>query len=112
MKITLLAGDIIILYAGLFAALTLRYGSLPSEVLWNKHKWPFLFVNIIWITIFYIAGLYDQEKFISSSKITYILKTMAAGAAVAILIFYFVPYFVIMVLSMIESSKNKERFLM
>lgn len=95
MKITLLAGDVIILYAGLFAALTLRYGSLPSQVLWDKHKWPFLFVNIIWVTIFYIAGLYDQEKFISSAKIIYILKTMAVGVAVAVLLFYFVPYFII-----------------
>lgn len=95
MKITLLAGDIIILYAGLFATLTLRYGSFPSQILWDNHKWPFLFVNIIWITILYIAGFYDQEKFISSAKITYIFKTMAAGGGVAILLFYFVPYFVI-----------------
>lgn len=91
----LLAGDVVILYIGLLAALTLRYGSLPSQILWNKHKWPFLFVNVVWITIFYIAGLYDPGKFLSSSKITYILKTMAAGVAVAILMFYFVPYFII-----------------
>lgn len=94
-KIIILFGDIFLLYGSLLVTLSLRYGGFPAQILWDNHKWPFLFVNAIWIIIFYIAGLYDIDKITPNSKIIYILKTMAVGAGVAVLLFYFVPNFTI-----------------
>lgn len=91
-KIALLLGDIALLYGGLFLALIIRYWSVPTETLWDAHRIPFLFVNVAWIIIFYIAGLYDVEKFSVSVKMINILKTMLMGTIVAVAVFYFVPF--------------------
>lgn len=89
----LLLGDVALLYGALFLTLIIRYGSFPSQVLWQDHNLPFFFVNIVWLIIFYIAGLYDVEKSVHPAKIFYIVKTMAFGAGIAVLMFYFVPIF-------------------
>lgn len=91
----LLLGDIAILYGSLLLTLTIRYGSLPSQELLATHNLPFFLVNLVWIIIFYIAGLYDIEKSVHPAKIFYIIKTTAFGVAIAVLMFYFVPAFVI-----------------
>ena len=64
----LLLGDIALLYGALFLTLIIRYGSFPTQVLWQDHNLPFLFVNLVWLIIFYIAGLYDVEKIGSSGQ--------------------------------------------
>ena len=92
-KIMLLLGDIALLYGALFLTLLIRYGSFPTQVLWQDHNLPFLFVNLVWLIIFYIAGLYDVEKSVHPAKIFYIAKTMAIGAGIAVLMFYFIPAF-------------------
>lgn len=89
----LLLGDIALLYGALYLALIIRYGSFPTQVLWQDHNLPFLFVNLTWVIIFYIAGLYDVEKSVHPAKIFYIIKTMFFGAGIAVLMFYFIPAF-------------------
>ncbi len=89
----LLLGDIALLYGALFLTLIIRYGSFPTQVLWQDHNLPFLFVNLTWVIIFYIAGLYDVEKSVHPAKIFYIIKTMFLGAVIAVLMFYFIPTF-------------------
>lgn len=93
-KAGLFIGDIAFLYFSLFAALTLRYGSPPSKELWMAHALPFLFVYILWTLIFYIAGLYEVEKFLSASALrNQIFKTMATVGALTVIFFYFIPVF-------------------
>lgn len=92
-KIILLIGDVAIFYGALFLTLIIRYGALPSEKLWEGHKWPFFFVSIVWLMIYYIAGLYDVEKSANSAKITQIIRTMLAGTGIAVAMFYFIPSF-------------------
>ncbi|PJE73548.1 MAG: hypothetical protein COV02_02020 [Candidatus Terrybacteria bacterium CG10_big_fil_rev_8_21_14_0_10_41_10] len=92
-KTILFIGDVLLLFWSLLATLSLRYWGLPGSVLWENHKWPFFFVNALWIVIFYIAGLYDLGKITPNSKILYIFKTMLVAAGVAVLMFYFVPNF-------------------
>lgn len=86
--------DIILFYLALFITLTLRYGSFPSMDLWLVHLWPFAIIYFLWLIIFYIAGLYDIEKFISARELqNRILKTMIAAGILAIILFYLVPFF-------------------
>lgn len=89
-------GDLFFLYLGLFATLALRYGSLPGKKLWAYHQTPFLFVYAIWIIVFYIAGLYDIERFASIRYLrNQIFKAMAAGGILAMIMFYLIPSFLI-----------------
>ena len=68
-KIMLLLGDIAILYGSLLITLAIRYGSLSSQSAWQDHSLPFFFVNLVWIIVFYVAGLYDVEKSVYPAKI-------------------------------------------
>ncbi|OGF63330.1 hypothetical protein A2662_02500 [Candidatus Giovannonibacteria bacterium RIFCSPHIGHO2_01_FULL_45_33] len=93
-KLIILFGDIIILYAGLFATLIIR-GYSPASG-WASHKIPFLWVHIIWLLIFFSAGMYDWEHFPPSRRyytLRLTAKTMLAGIFAAILLFYLIPEF-------------------
>ena len=92
--VILLSGDLIVFYLGLFLTLILRYRGLFDGNIWNIHNRPFLYVHILWILVFYIAGLYDFKTF-ASRKIIYekIVWTMAVAAILAMLIFYLAPAF-------------------
>src|SRR3989344_9431309 len=60
-QIILAIGDVIILYLALNLTLWLRYGSLFYAKLFQQHIEPFTIVFIIWIAVYYIAGLYDPS---------------------------------------------------
>lgn len=93
-KFIIILTDFLLLYVSLFFTLVLRYGSFPSSELMRIHLKPFILIYFVWIIIFYIAGLYDIEKFISPASLrNCIFKAMIASGIIAILIFYFVPYF-------------------
>ena len=104
--VILLLGDLILFYIALVLTLVIRYSSnlavigsgqlidLNFAQIWSLHKWPFFFVHIIWVLIFYISDLYDIRKF-SSPKMAMakVLKTMAIAGPMAALLFYLVPFF-------------------
>ncbi len=97
----LLFGDLIIFYGALLSTLIIRYIikipiaqnlQLPFAKIWDIHKWPFFFVHLLWLLIFYIGGLYDIRKF-PSPKIVMakVLKMMVVAGIAAALIFYLIP---------------------
>jgi len=91
-KFVLLLGDIILLYFALFLALLIREQSLPSLLLWRLNALPFTLINILWLLIFYIAGLYDIEKKIFTGLAS-ICKVIVIGGIIAVLFFYLIPSF-------------------
>ncbi|MBU3925732.1 exopolysaccharide biosynthesis polyprenyl glycosylphosphotransferase [Patescibacteria group bacterium] len=93
-KFLFFLADIFLFYLALFITLTIRYGSVPSKEFWFLHFWPFAIIYLLWIIIFYIAGLYDIEKFISIRELrNRIFKTMAMAGLLAVVLFYLVPFF-------------------
>ena len=59
-KILLIAGDFLVLYAALYAALFIRYGHQPfATAEWSVHFMPFSLLFIIWVVVFYINGLFE-----------------------------------------------------
>lgn len=88
-KTLLLLGDVGILLASLFFALSIRYQVIPS---WNSFAvliQSFLFVGIAWIVVFYIAGLYDRFAFDFKKRIFSILvRAQIANGIIAVLYFY------------------------
>ncbi len=76
------------------ATLALRYGSGFYEQFLDVHAVPFTIVFILWIILFYVAGLYDLRRLHNNIDF---LKTLTLAivinATIAILLFYFVRSF-------------------
>src|SRR3989344_1297363 len=92
----LVFGDLACFLAGLLFALMIRSGGLPRLVTLELHLFPFAIIFIIWITIFYIAGLYDLRTIVfRDTTIRQLINAQLVNSGVVILIFYFFPAFII-----------------
>ena len=84
--------DVAALYVGLFITLIIRYGGRFYEEFKDAHAVPFTIIFIIWIAVFYIAGLYDLRRLRNNLDF---LKTLflclAINTAIAVALFYLVP---------------------
>ena len=90
----LFIGDIILLYLALWLTLLLRYGVLPSSESWHLHIYPFTILFVVWITVFFIAGLYEKHTLILRRRLpSILLKVQIINSALAVVFFYFIPYF-------------------
>ncbi|MBI5421034.1 MAG: sugar transferase [Parcubacteria group bacterium] len=88
-----LIGDILILYGCLIATLFLRYGRI-NAYLWHAHAGPFAIIFALWVSIFYIAGLYDLKNLKNTLElINQVIISIFAGSLIAIVLFYLIPYF-------------------
>jgi exopolysaccharide biosynthesis polyprenyl glycosylphosphotransferase len=95
--VLLLIGDLAILFVALWLGLLVRYaGEIPANASYAIHLKAFVYVFIISIISFYVAGLYDRKATLLRSKISYMLfNAQIANAAVAMALFYFIPFFTI-----------------
>lgn len=92
----LLVGDLVFFLVALWASLLLRTFEIPSKVLFYQHLWPFLLLFVAWVMVFYIAGLYEKHTVILRSQLPNILATTLIGnSIIAVIFFYFVPFFAI-----------------
>ena len=90
-KVILLIGDIIILYAALAIALTIRYRGFDLLTL-KTHLLPFTIIYLFWMIIFYIHNLYDLD-IAKNNTIFYsaLLRALLINIAFTIVFFYFAP---------------------
>src|SRR3989344_5355321 len=92
--IILLLGDIVSFCVALWVTLLVRYFALPSSELWASHIVPFAILFIVWIAIFFIAGLYEKHTLILKSRLgAMILNAQILNSAIAALFFYIFPFF-------------------
>ncbi|MFH1246386.1 MAG: exopolysaccharide biosynthesis polyprenyl glycosylphosphotransferase [Candidatus Liptonbacteria bacterium] len=90
----LVVGDIIALYLALLATLYVRYRSAWLIELTNSHLLPFSIIFVLWLTVFYVAGLYDLRRLRNNLEFLKMLNlTIAANAALAVAFFYLIPVF-------------------
>ena len=92
-QVSLILGDIAILYLTLILTLWLRYDNLFYSKLINTHIEPFTIIFGIWLIVFYIAGLYDlqalKNNFEFEKKFWYAL---GINLVIAALFFYSLPF--------------------
>ena len=94
--LVLLLGDLISFLVALWATLLIRTLETPSRELFLTHLAPFGLLFAVWIVVFYIAGLYEKHTVILKSKLPNVLAaTQLTNSGLAVIFFYFVPYFVI-----------------
>jgi lipopolysaccharide/colanic/teichoic acid biosynthesis glycosyltransferase len=93
-SLTLFIGDIFFLISALYIMLFLRFGRVPEEELFMHHLFAFSLLFIATVFIFYVAGLYERHTVILRSRLPHIiLRAQVISSIVAVLFFYFVPYF-------------------
>jgi exopolysaccharide biosynthesis polyprenyl glycosylphosphotransferase len=86
--------DVAALYAALFIALLIRYGGDFYTQLLNAQVSAFTVVFILWIIIFYIAGLYDLRRLRNNIDfVKTLFLCIGVNAAIAVLLFYLIPAF-------------------
>lgn len=93
-QLLLLLGDIIFFYIALWITLTIRYLEWPKPEVIDIHLLPFSILFFIWIVVFYIAGLYERYiAIVKRSLPTVVTETLLINSALAVLFFYFIPFF-------------------
>lgn len=90
----LFLGDIVLLYFSLWLALTVREWGIPSGHAWELHFWPFTIIIGVWVLVFFISGLYEKHTLILKSRLpSTVFNAQIANSFIAVLFFYFIPYF-------------------
>src|SRR3990167_174105 len=93
-SLILLLGDLLFFLTALWEALLLRNLEWPSQELVLTHLLPFSILCVVWILVFYIAGLYEKHTVILRSNLPNILaSTQLVNSALAVIFFYFIPFF-------------------
>ena len=91
-KLILLGGDVIVLYFSLYLTLIIRYWSNYQAKIWAAHFWPFTFIFLLWLIIFYIANLYNLHLAVNNLKFyRQGAKALAIAVLAAIAFFYLMP---------------------
>lgn len=94
--LVLFVGDVTLLIAALWLTLLVRYAELPDATLFVGHIVPFGILFLVWVVNFFIAGLYEKHTLLLKSRLPNILlNTQIINSVIAVLFFYFIPYFVI-----------------
>lgn len=89
----LILGDICFFVIALWLTLFVRYFSLPSWELFVVHLGPFLTISVIWLGVFYIAGLYDKHTvFLKSLLFSRIINTQVVNIVIAFALFITFPF--------------------
>jgi exopolysaccharide biosynthesis polyprenyl glycosylphosphotransferase len=90
----LLAGDLFFFLVSLWLTLLLRYIEVPSKELFEQHLLPFGIIFLVWVVIFYIAGLYERHTILLQSRLPPILlNAQLTNSALAVIFFYLIPFF-------------------
>ena len=93
-SITLFLGDILAFVMALWVALYLRSGEIPSVILLESFALPFGILFVVWVLVFFIAGLYEKQTSILRKRLpAIILNAQISNMIIAFLFFYLVPIF-------------------
>ncbi len=91
--ILLLLGDILAFSSSLVITLFLRYQEIPSEEILQQHIQPFSFLFLLWVVIFFIAGLYDRHiSLVRKSIPMLVLKVQFVNIIGAAVFFLALPF--------------------
>ena len=92
--IILFGGDVLAFSVALLLALIFRYGAIPSSALLRSYIVPFSLLFVLWIFVFFIAGLYEKHTLVFKGKLpSLILNTQIANSLLAVVFFYLFPIF-------------------
>jgi lipopolysaccharide/colanic/teichoic acid biosynthesis glycosyltransferase len=90
--VILFLGDLLIFVSSLWVMLLIRYLGVPSAELFSDHLIAFGPLFVVWVLIFYIAGLYSKRAiFFKAALWRVILQTQLINIIIAALYFFLLP---------------------
>ncbi|MEK7610105.1 MAG: exopolysaccharide biosynthesis polyprenyl glycosylphosphotransferase [Patescibacteria group bacterium] len=90
--IMLIIGDLIAYSFSLVLALTIRYGQIPSRILFMDHIISFSILFVVFIIVSFSAGFYDKQSAFILGKVQRILfQVQIVNFLIGIAFFYFAP---------------------
>ncbi len=93
-SLILFIGDFICFIAALWLTLFIRYPQDSSGLIFIEHIKPFSSIFLIWAMVFFIAGLYEkQTNALKNKLLPLIVKTQFINILIAIVFFYFLPFY-------------------
>ncbi|MEK7612537.1 MAG: sugar transferase [Patescibacteria group bacterium] len=93
--LVLFAGDLFFFTFSLWLSLYMRAFVAPSRDIFFAHLIPFSVLFIVWLIIFFIAGLYESRSIILARRAfsATLLITQIFNICLAALFFFFIPFF-------------------
>lgn len=92
--LALVLGDMVVFALSLWATLALRYLEPPTRDLFFLHLLPFALLFLVWVGVFFLAGLYGRHTRLFRSRLsTMLLSAQIVNILIAALFFFFLPVF-------------------
>src|SRR3989344_1339232 len=92
--VVLLLGDVGVFVLSLWVTLALRYLELPDYELYLRHLVPFSLLFVVWVIIFFLAGLYGKHtRLFRSSLPATIFYAQLVNVLLAAVFFFLIPAF-------------------
>lgn len=93
-QFVLLFGDIFFFLIALWVTLFVRNWTWPDWTSFLNHLAPFLIIFGVWLIVFFISDLYRSQTALSKKRLpATIVNTQIINSLIAVLFFYFIPYF-------------------
>ena len=90
----LFIGDLFVFALSLWISFVLRTGAFTFGDGFTDLLLPFSILFLIWVLVFFIAGLYDKYRTILKDKMPgLIFNALIANSFIAVVFFYLIPYF-------------------
>lgn len=88
----LFIGDVAAFLCSLWLTLLFRYGHVPTQALFADHLPSFGVLFVLWILVFYMAGLYGKRIVLFKSRLWgIILRVQSLNIVLGALFFFFLP---------------------
>ncbi len=93
--LVLFLGDLFFFLFSLWMSLFLRAFEIPSQELFMSHVIPFSFLFVVWIGVYFIAGLYESRSIVLQRRAlsASLLVAQSVNVVIAALFFFFIPFF-------------------
>ncbi|MBX4192299.1 sugar transferase [Candidatus Parcubacteria bacterium] len=93
--LVLFVGDLVFFVFALWLSLYLRVMEAPSQEFFLAHLAPFSFLFLVWVAVFFIAGLYESRSIILARRAfsATLLVAQTLNLIITALFFFFVPWF-------------------
>lgn len=92
-KLLLFLSDVASFYIALALVLSVRYGGNFDHQL-DIHIWPFTFIFILWVLVFYISHLYENSNIKNTIQFySNLYSAVAVAGTLSMVFFYIIPYF-------------------
>ena len=90
----LFVGDIVFFVISLYLTLLIRYGNHLSQETFFTHLVPFSILFLVWLLVYFIAGLYEQYTILFRRNLNRaIFNVQLINSLIAIAFFYLIPYY-------------------